>query len=339
MGERMERNKAQRIKRKRRQRKILLGLIVFLFFVVVSTVVYGYLTLSKIKTKDFTENKEELGIQQEVEAKITDDKKKIKNIVLLGIDQRENDGGRSDAVVIATVDPVHNKLKLTSLMRDSYVNIPGRGYDKLTHAYAFGKEQLSIKTINQNFGLNITDYVKVNFEEMEKVIDAVGGLDIEIRSDELDNMNEHIRDLSKRAGVTAKEISSPGMKHLNGLQALAYTRIRYTNGGDAERTERHRKVLTMLFDKITSAGPGKLPGMVNKLLPLVETSLSSGEILDLASTSLTIGNKKVEQQRFPLDQFSKGDKINGVYQLTFDEEPTRDQIFKYLFDDIKPSGK
>lgn len=335
----MERNKAQKIKRKRRLRKILLGLIIFLIFVVVSTVTYGYLTLSKIQTKEFTKDKEELGIQQEVEAKITDEKKKIRNIVLLGIDQRENDGGRSDAVVIATVDPVHNKLKLTSLMRDSYVNIPGRGYDKLNHAYAFGKEQLSLKTINQNFGLNITDYVKVNFEEMEQIIDAVGGLDIEIRSDELDNMNEHIRDLSKRSGVASKEISSPGMKHLSGLQALAYTRIRYTNGGDAERTERHRKVLTMLFDKITSAGIGKLPGMINKLLPLVETSLSSGEILDLASSSLTIGNKKIEQQRFPLDKFSKGDKINGVYQLTFDEEATKDQIFNYIFEDIKPGEK
>ncbi|WP_031271356.1 LCP family protein [Clostridium sp. BL8] len=333
----MEKNKTQRIKRKRRQRKILLGLIIFLAFIVVSTVAYGYLTLSKIKTKDFTEDKQELGIEQKVEEKITDEKKKIRNIVLLGIDQLEGDVGRSDAVVIATVDPVHKKLKLTSLMRDSYVNIPSCGYDKLTHAYAFGKEQLSLKTINQNFGLNITDYVKVNFGQMEKVIDAVGGLDIEIRSDELANMNKHIRDLSKKGGVTAEEISSPGMKHLNGLQALAYTRIRGTDGGDYERTERHRNVLTMLFDKITSAGLGKLPGIVNKLLPLVETSLSSGEILDLASTALTIGNKKIEQQRFPLDKFSKGDIINEVYQLQFDEEPTRDQIFKYLFEDIKPN--
>ncbi|MEG0775130.1 LCP family protein [Clostridium sp.] len=338
MGERTEKSKIERLKRKRRKKRILLGLIVFLIFIIAGTASYAFLTLGNVNTKEITVDKEELGIETELEQKIEEDNKKdIKNIILLGVDEFEGNVGRSDAVVIATVDPVHNKLKLTSIMRDSYVNIPGHGYDKLTHAYAFGGEELSIKTINQTYGLNITDYVKVNFDEMENIIDAVGGLDIEIRSDEIENMNEHIRHLSKNAEVKPAYIKSAGMKHLNGLQSLAYTRIRYTSGGDAERTERQRTVLTMLFDKITSAGAGKLPGMVNKLLPLVETSLTSKDIINLGMSSLTVGNKHIEQQRFPLDSYSEGKKIDGVFQLTFDEEVTKDQMYKYIFEDIKPT--
>jgi LCP family protein required for cell wall assembly len=341
MGERTERTKKEKLKKRKRKRRVITSILVILIVIIAAGVTYGFLTLGKIKKADLTTDKDKLGINKQVEDKITDDKKKIKNIILLGIDQFEGDVGRSDAMIIATVDPVHNKLKLTSLMRDTYVNIPGHGYDKLTHAFAYGKEELAIKTINQNFGLNITDFVKVNFNNMEDIIDAVGGLDIEVRSDELENMNEHIRHLSSNKGITPKQITSPGMKHLNGLQALAYTRIRYTNGGDYERTERHRKVLTLLFDKVMGSGATKLPGMVNKLLPYAQTSLSNGDIIGLATTVLGFNNKTLEQNRFPQDGYCEGKRIgpDGIFYLTYDEEATKDQIFKYIFEDIKPEQK
>ncbi len=247
---------------------------------------------------------------------------KIKNIVLFGIDQTEGDIGRSDAIIIATVDSLHKKLKLTSISRDSYVNIEGHGYDKLNHAYAYGQEELAIKTINQTFGLDITDYAKVNFNNLKDIIDTLGGIDITVEDSELGDLN----------GV----ISTSGRQHVNGTQALAYSRIRKNSGGDDSRTERQRMLLTEIFNKVSTVGILKLPSMVNDILPHVQTSLSTSEVLSLGTKVLTSGITDIEQLRFPLAEHSKGDKINNIYYTTFDEEITKEQIQKYIYEDIKP---
>lgn len=209
-------------------------------------------------------------------------------------------------------------------MRDSYVNIPGRGYDKINHAYAFGRDQLAIKTINQNFGLNIDNFVKINFDNMEHLIDALGGIKMEIKDFEI-------------PGVSYAGITKAGVYNLNGKQALAYSRIRKVDG-DSERTERQRKVLTEMFNKISSVGPTELPGLMNKLLPYVQTSLSNGDILNMGLKVSKSGIKNIEQQRFPLENFSEGKLINEIYYLTFDEKATREQIYNYIFEDIKPTN-
>jgi len=247
---------------------------------------------------------------------------KIKNIALFGIDQTDGDVGRSDAIIIATIDSLHKKLKLTSLSRDSYVNIEGHGYDKLNHAYAFGQEELAIKTINQTFGLDITDYAKVNFNNLKDIIDIIGGIDITVEDYELADLN----------GV----ISTAGRQHVNGTQALAYSRIRYNSGGDDKRTDRQRIILTEIFNKTSTVGILKLPSLVNDILPHVQTSLSTSEVLSLGTKVLTSGITSIEQLRFPLPEHSKGDKINDIYYTTFDEEITKEQIQKYIYEDIKP---
>jgi len=247
---------------------------------------------------------------------------KIKNIVLFGIDQTEGDIGRSDAIIIATVDSLHKKLKLTSISRDSYVNIEGHGYDKLNQAYAYGQEELAIKTINKTFGLDITDYAKVNFNNLKDIIDTLGGIDITVEDSELGDLN----------GV----ISTSGRQHVNGTQALAYSRIRKNSGGDDSRTERQRMLLTEIFNKVSTVGILKLPSMVNDILPHVQTSLSTSEVLSLGTKVLTSGITDIEQLRFPLAEHSKGDKINNIYYTTFDEEITKEQIQKYIYEDIKP---
>lgn len=300
--------------------KILLGIGGFLIIVISSFAIYTMSTLSKIEKVELP--KDDLGIAKEVEAKV--ENKKITNIALFGVDQVGDTPGRSDSIIIATFDETHNKLKLTSIMRDSYVNIPGRGYDKINHAYAFGRDQLAIKTINQNFGLNIDNFVKINFDNMEHLVDALGGIKMEIKDFEI-------------PGVAAEGITKAGVYNLNGKQALAYSRIRKVDG-DSERTERQRKVLTEMFNKISSVGPTELPGLMNKLLPYVQTSLSNGDILNLGLKVSKSGIKNIEQQRFPLENFSKGKLINEIYYLTFDEKTTREQIYNYIFEDIKPTN-
>lgn len=342
MGKRKEVAKSKRKKKKSMNtgKKVLIGFLTILIFVLVGTFTYALNLLNSIKTNDFDVSKEDLGITENENTKPDKTEKgEIKNILLLGIDTAEGNIGRSDAIIIATMDTIHDKLKLTSLIRDTYVNIPGHGYDKLTHAYAFGEEKLALKTINQNFGLDIEDYVKVNFSGMENIIDALGGLDITVHEDEIDNLNEHIRHLSKLKGVSPKYIKTTGEHHLNGLQSTAYARIRYADGGDIKRTERHREVLTLIFEKIKSAGPLKLSSMMSSILPYVETSLTSSEIISLGTKVLSTGISDLQQESYPHLDYSEDAMIDGIYYRTYDEDQTRKQIQDYLYKDIKTPSK
>ncbi|WP_346879777.1 MULTISPECIES: LCP family protein [unclassified Clostridium] len=314
-------NKDKKIKSKKKSKGLTTGkkvLIIIATILIFSLSALGSYLLSMVgKLNNVGLDDSDLGIE-----KSKNTSSKIKNIVLFGIDQTEGDIGRSDAIIIATVDSLHKKLKLTSISRDSYVNIEGHGYDKLNHAYAYGQEELAIKTINQTFGLDITDYAKVNFNNLKDIIDTLGGIDITVEDSELGDLN----------GV----ISTSGRQHVNGTQALAYSRIRKNSGGDDSRTERQRMLLTEIFNKVSTVGILKLPSMVNDILPHVQTSLSTSEVLSLGTKVLTSGITDIEQLRFPLAEHSKGDKINNIYYTTFDEEITKEQIQKYIYEDIKP---
>ena len=237
--------------------------------------------------------------------------------------------------MIATIDSTHKKLKLTSIMRDSYVNIEGHGLDKINHAYAFGKAELAIKTLNENFDLNIQEFAAVNFSTLPKIIDKIGGIELDIDSEELNYINGYIGDINNVNGTSVSGITSTGLQHVNGTQAMGYCRIRYTSGGDYKRTERHREVLTQIFNKILSMSPTSYPSLLSELLPMVSTSLDSSEILDLGNEILKLGTTSLQQERFPLDGYCEGQMIGGVYYLTFDKETTVNQLHDYIFEDKK----
>lgn len=280
-------------------------------------------------------NKENLGVTSKEELEVYDNYKKIKNIALFGIDSADG-VGRSDSMMIATVDPVHDKLKITSLMRDSYVNIEGYGYDKLNHAYAFGGPELSIKTINQTFGLNIEDFVSVDFASLPKIIDILGGINLDITDEEITceiNINNYIDGINESLGTNTPHIYSTGVQTVNGVQALAYSRIRYASGGDYERTHRQRIVLDQLFEKALNVSPAQYPNFINQILPYVQTNLGAADIISLATKVATMGGGTLQQDRFPRDEYCWGENIDGIYYLGFDETVTKQQIMDYIFDD------
>lgn len=222
--------------------------------------------------------------------------------------------------MILSLDKKHKKVKLSSIMRDSYVDIEGHGKTKLNHAYAYGGPELAIKTINSNFKLNIRDFVAVDFYGLENIIDTVGGVEIPVRSDEIKYINSYMQGTAKVENKAVQEVQSPGLQNLNGMQAVAYARIRYTSGGDYERTERQRTILTAVMNKIKKLGPTEFPKVVSVLLPNVESSLSSTEIIKMGTSVFTLGIDNVEQQRFPLDNYCEGKLIDGIYYLLFNEE-------------------
>ncbi|GLC29697.1 LCP family protein [Clostridium omnivorum] len=337
--DRKDKNKKGKKKGKGKVIALVVGLI--FLFIIAAGGTYGYLQLNKMKSAKLSKSDSDLGISDATQERLKkENADEVVNIALFGLDAREaNEASRSDSMIIVSVDKKHNKIKMTSLMRDSYVNVPGHGMTKLTHAYAYGGPQLAIKTINSNFALNIKDYVTVDFFEFGKIIDAFGGVTLDIKKEEIEYMNFYIREMNGLQKSNVPEIKKTGPQNLSGLQAVAYTRIRYTSGGDFERTERQRKVLTALFNKVQEAGVTKYPGFVSALLPYVETSISKVDILKLGTTVFTNGIKTLEQERFPIDGYCNGKTIDGVWYLWTDIPATTDQIHKYIFDDVKPTPK
>ena len=319
-------------KKKRVWPKILLGLVVVIVVIVGALIWKFNSTVNKVKTVEI--DKEDLNINEEQLDKY-EYSKDIVNIALFGVDSEEGQAGRSDSIMILTVDTIHNKIKLTSIMRDSYVNISGRGMDKINHAYAFGKEQLALQTINENFGLNVKDYALVNFTSLPEIVDALNGVDLEIKQDEIEYLNQYIDSINALEGTSSAHITTAGTQHLDGVQTLAYARIRYTDGGDYVRTERHRTVLTALFKEILDKPTTEYLSMLDKLLPYVQTSMNSSSILSLATNTLTaMSSPTIQQERLPLDGYSEGVMIDGIYYLSFDIDYTKEKFMDYIFNDI-----
>ncbi len=327
MEDRKRRRKDSSKKKKKNNKKwIILSLL--LVVLIIAGIGIG-LTMSMLGKVDKVDiNEDNLDISKEVEEKYkgTD----ITNILLLGIDSEDGETGRSDSIMILTIDNVHNKLKLSSIMRDSYVDIKGHGKDKINHAYAFGGPELSISTINSNFDLNIKDFATVNFDSLPKVVDKLGGIDLNITSGDLKYINGYIDSLNNLQKTSVSHITNTGTQHVNGTQALAYARIRY-DGGDQERTHRHRVILESLFNTIKSTSKTQYPSILNELLPLVKTSLNSGDILKLATSSVSLSGGLV-QDRFPRDDNGAGQMINGVYYQTFDKAKTVEQMHQFIFE-------
>lgn len=294
--------------------KILLSLFVLLLVSVGGAYFYIHNLLDKTEKVEI--NKENLGITPE-NKEIAVKNKGVTNIALFGIDAQEGKTGRSDAIMILTIDKDNDKIKLSSIMRDSYTDINGHGKDKITHAYAFGGPELALNTINKNFNLSIDKFITVNFTSLSKIIDKIDGIEMNLTEGDLKYM--------KYPNLNT------GKNTLNGTQALSYARIRY-DGGDQRRTERHRNVITAIFNKIKGMPVSSYPGTLNELLPLVSTNISSSEFMTLGKDIISTGANSIEEYRVPCNNHSNGKNINGVYYMTFDIGSETKELHKFIYE-------
>lgn len=340
----MKRTERLSNKRKAKRKKvIIISSICVIFALLFGAGVWGYMLFNKVEVTPMPKSDKEIGITDEITDKIdkVENSDKITNIALFGVDKRETgERGRSDAIMILTIDKGRNKLKLTSIMRDSRVSIKGHGEDKINHAYAFGGPTLAIRTINETYGLNIKDFVMIDYNGLEAVIESLGGITIDVKDYEVDEINRQIADMRYLdKNMSVKKITKPGKQLLDGAQAVAYTRSRYGGNGDYERTERQRLVLSILFDKVKSQPISKYSSLVTKFAPYVKTSFNALDMIGLGTDVLQSGITNIEQERFPLDSYSKGETIDKVWYLVFDKEATKQQVFDYIFNDVKPKEK
>ena len=202
---------------------------------------------------------------------VADELKGYRNIALFGLDTREDsfENSRSDSIIIISINSKTNDIRLTSIYRDTYVEIDGYGLDKITHAYAYGGPELALSTINKNLDLNITEFVTVNFETVKTVVDTIGGISLKITDAEAEQIG----------------LSSGGTYTLDGDEALAYSRIRKIDS-DYQRTERIRNVISAVFDKIKTKDLSEIMDYIDIILPHVSTNMSTNEIISLVPSAV-----------------------------------------------------
>lgn len=256
-----------------------------------------------------------------------DSDEQIINILLVGSDKRESwsESGRSDATMVATIDKKHKRLKLTSLMRDMYVEIPNHGKNKFNASYSYGGVPLLYQTIAYNFDLKIDGYVLVDFAAFIKVINSLGGVNIELTEAEA---NYLIKAYKKGTETKVKA----GMNKLNGKQALAYTRIRQDIEADFGRTARQRKVLQSLFTKIKTKSYSQLIDLSGSIMPYITTDLSNEQIFSYMADVVKMGTTEIDQQRIPLNNTYSAERIQGMEVLVPDLEKNKEALWKFIFE-------
>ncbi|TCC96992.1 LCP family protein [Pedobacter hiemivivus] len=283
---------------------------------------------------------EALGISQKTRDRVKAMANPPFNIALFAVDRRKDDDrANSDVIMVISIDQQTGKIKMSSIMRDTYVNIEGHGMDKINAAYAFGGPQLAIKTINQNFDLDIKDYMNVDFYSAAKIVDALGGVNVNVKDPELPYLNNYLNEVAIYDKIPAVHVNNAGLQKLTGRQAVAYTRIRGVGNGDYERTERQRTVLVALFSKLKSSGQEVFPVFASQILPNLETSMANMTLMRFAGSVLNSENKVIDQARFPLDGQSVGKRINNIWYLTVDLKTTTNSIHNFIYKNMKPVGK
>ena len=261
----------------------VLGIIILVLLLIVSGVgIGGYIYIhSSLNEMNYEHiNKEDIEINEGVEKSL----KGYRTIALFGVDSREDQleqGTRSDCIMLAVLDEKSKSVKLVSIYRDTYLQITGQSLDKVTHAYAYGGASKAISTLNTNLDLNITEFATVNFDSLVDIVDAIGGIQVKIEPEEIKYINDYITATGSIVGKYSSGIYQSGTQTLDGVQAVAYSRIRYTSGGDYKRTERMRTVLTAIGNKAKKLNVMQLNTLARTVLPKVYTNIKSDEIISM----------------------------------------------------------
>ena len=262
--------------------------------------------------------------------------KMIENILLIGLDgTNDKFPKRSDTMIILTIDKLNKSLKLTSLARDTLVKIPGIGEEKLTHAYAYGQEELLMQTINENFDLDIKDYAVVNFKSFIDIVDIIGGVDINVNEKEIHHLNEVIKEcygVNHEDTKNIEYITSSGNHNLNGYQALAYARIRKLDT-IYKRDERQRLILTNIAHKLSDVSISKYLQIAKSILRHIKVNIAFNKIIDLAFIAHELASYDISQLEFPISEYREEGRIGekGTYVVKWDKNKNIELLHQFIY--------
>ena len=248
--------------------------------------------------------------------------KDVFNVMLIGSDTRVSGRwGRSDTMMLLSINKKTNKIVVTSLLRDIYLNIPGVSQgNRLNTATAYGGPSLLMKTVEQNFRIKVDKYVAVDFYNFIDIIDHLGGIELDLNQSEVDIANKYIREINRLTGKNQNDglLTAPGVQTVTGKQALGYARNRYGGGGDFSRTNRQRIVLEKCFDKVKNQSVGKLGSLLNTFLPMVRTNLTEGEMFSLIWDMPKFAGYEVDSWSVPMSGAYKYMTVRGMSVLGID---------------------
>lgn len=291
---------AKRRKAKKR-RRIILFTVEILALVILLAAIVGVNTINKMEKIDIKEGDIIINEQVQENEKVMEEKGlNYRNIALFGVDSRKGKlgkGQRSDTMIIASINEDTGDVKLLSLYRDTYLNLGNDKYNKANSAYGQGGPEQALNMINWNLDMNIKEYITIGFDGLIEVVDALGGIDIDVQENEINHLNNYqmsmfCEDENDPLNLDIVKVTQPGMQTLNGLQATAYCRIRYV-GDDYGRTERQRKVIMACMDKAKQTSPATLAEILTKVLEHVSTNL---DVTEMVSILGKLGNYQIVGQ-------------------------------------------
>ena len=319
---------------------IIVGLLIALLVLVASGGIFAANHFYSKVEKTESLKPEDVGVIEEFVQK--EKESNIVNIAVLGID-RDGDGsnGRSDAIKLISLDMNNKKVKMTSFQRDTliYIPEPENDFDKLNHAYWYGKAPLTLKTLNYNFDLDITRYVAFNFDAIEHIIDTIDGIELDVHGNELKVTNDYIQHLNSlsETDVDAPYLTTGGLQTLSGRQAMAYMRNRYV-GDDFDRMNRQNKVMEAMIDKGMNQSYTELLGLLDACLPYIETNLTMNEMISFGTQVLTFDLKNIEQTQIPAsDNKNKTVSYKGyspLYVMNSYQDLVRD-VHAFIYNDTE----
>ena len=326
------RKRKKMTRRQRRKRKLMLFIVEVLVILILLAALFVIVKLNKLNnTGDLDEDKLNINIDAKTQELLDG----YTNIALFGIDNRSTgkyESGNSDCIMIASINNDTKEVRLISVYRDSFLAVDDDDdLRKLNAAYAKGGPTGAVAALNKNLDLDIKEYVAVDFNAVMEVVDALGGIELDISSKEAETMKIYINEMNEVMGTNGTAVSGPGLQTVNGIQALAYCRDRYSGGDDYGRTERQRTVISKIVEKAKAASLPTLNKVIDKLFPDISTSLSSSEILGLAAGIKDYELADTQGWPFQLTTERMGGKLGDVVVPT-DLETNVNLLHQYLFD-------
>ena len=326
------RKRKKMTRRQRRKRKLIIFIIEVLVILILLAALFVIIKLNKLNnTGDLDEDKLNINIDAKTQELLDG----YTNIALFGIDNRSTgkyESGNSDCIMIASINNDTKEVRLISVYRDSFLAVDDDDHlRKLNAAYAKGGPTGAVAALNKNLDLDIKEYVAVDFNAVMEVVDALGGIELDITSKEAETMKIYINEMNEVMGTNGTAVSGPGLQTVNGIQALAYCRDRYSGGDDYGRTERQRTVISKIVEKAKAASLPTLNKVIDELFPDISTSLSSSEILGLAAGIKDYELADTQGWPFQLTTERMGGKLGDVVVPT-DLETNVNLLHQYLFD-------
>lgn len=258
----------------------------------------------------------------------------MRNILLIGVDSRSKDiSGRSDTMILLTVDIENNVIKMTSFLRDTYVEIPGKSNNRLNSAYVFGGFDLLARTLQKNFGVKPDAYVVVNLSGLTRIIDKLGGVYVDVDGKKIDRINAVIYWYNKQvlglSNLRDGYLTKGGRQKLTGKQAEAWARYRYSET-DMKRAERQRELIEIIFNRICEMSLTELVSFAMENMDLVKTNLSLSDVASLAPAVLALKDADIRELQIPLNNAYKSQTISGMAVLVPDRQKNANALAEFL---------